>query len=108
MDSHPTQDGSFEDGASCEYDPDAWFQQFHDGDDADGESHPLPTVEQLEKAANIPVYDADGVSRPFKSLYTGNEHIGQRQLIIFIRHFYCFVSPNCTSLHLPHTFSFIH
>jgi hypothetical protein len=117
MDSHATahtQDtetaSTFDemDGASCEYDPDAWFARFHDEDEAEEnfDSHVLPTIAQLDKAANVPVYDADGVSRPFKSLYQGNEHIGQRQLIIFIRHFYCFVSrptamfaPTCIRLH---------
>ena len=92
MDSHPTHDAPSESAAdSCEYDPDAWFAQFHD-DEENVDSHVLPTMAMLDEAANVPVYDADGVSRPFKSLYTGSEHIGQRQLVIFIRHFYCFVS----------------
>lgn len=92
MDTQPTQ--ASDEALSCEYDPDMWFQNFREDDEeVNDESHYLPRPDQLEKAANMPVYDADGVSRTFKSLYTGSEHIGQRQLIIFIRHFYCFVCP---------------
>ncbi|KAI9654423.1 MAG: hypothetical protein M1831_005389 [Alyxoria varia] len=49
----------------------------------------IPTPEQLRQAANLPVVDADGRERSFKSLFRGEDHRGKRQLIIFIRHFYC-------------------
>jgi hypothetical protein len=37
------------------------------------------------------VLDAKGQSRPFKGLYQG-EGVAPRQLIIFVRHFFCGVS----------------
>lgn len=81
-----------DDTDSCSLDPDAWFAQFHDQEiDLVQVSDELPTRSELERAANIPVLDSDGTSRPFQSLFTGDEHIGQRQLIIFVRHFYCAV-----------------
>lgn len=52
----------------------------------------LPPAAMLEKAGELPILSANGLSRPFKSLWQGQEHIGQRQLIVFIRHFYCGVS----------------
>lgn len=58
-------------------------------------SDDLPTPEQLHKADDIPIYDAEGNERPFSSLYRGTEHQGQRQLLIFIRHFYCGVCCFC-------------
>jgi len=56
----------------------------------------LPAAAMLAKAGEIPILSANGLSRPFKSLWEGPQHIGQRQLIIFIRHFYCAVSFNHT------------
>lgn len=38
---------------------------------------------------DIPIYDAEGNARPFSSLYDPETATNQRQLIIFIRHFYC-------------------
>jgi hypothetical protein len=63
----------------------------------------LCTEKEFEEAGNIPIFDAEGNSRPFKSLYTGNQAIGEQQMIIFVRHFFCGVSffsslkccPNC-------------
>jgi hypothetical protein len=52
----------------------------------------LPSEATLEEAGNVPIFDADGNSRPFKSLYSGNQAIGEQQLIIFVRHFFCGVS----------------
>src|SRR5947207_2448346 len=51
-------------------------------------SNDLPNQENIEKCANLSVLDANGESRPFKSLYSG-EGVATRQLIIFVRHFFC-------------------
>ncbi|KAF2452952.1 hypothetical protein BDY21DRAFT_259339, partial [Lineolata rhizophorae] len=53
-----------------------------DGDTA------LPTEEEWSKCADMLVLDAEGKSRPFKSLYAG-EGVAHRQMIIFVRHFFC-------------------
>jgi hypothetical protein len=52
----------------------------------------LPTQSELDIAGDIPIIDADGVSRPFKSLYSGETAIGEQQMVIFVRHFFCLVS----------------
>lgn len=74
--------------------PDQWShtEDHHDDVDLVELSDEPPTSERLAEAGNVPIYDSDGNSRPFRSLYEGVEHQGQRQLLIFIRHFYCGVS----------------
>lgn len=52
-------------------------------------SERLPTDEELEVAGDFLLYDADKKPHTFKSLYSGPEHEGTRQLIVFIRHFFC-------------------
>jgi hypothetical protein len=52
----------------------------------------LPTPEEFEAAGNVPVFDEYGNSRRFKSFYAGPSAIGEQQLIIFVRHFFCKVS----------------
>lgn len=51
----------------------------------------LPTEKDLKKVDDLLVLDAQGQSRPFKDLYKA-PHVAPRQLIIFIRHFFCGVS----------------
>ncbi|KAF2087261.1 hypothetical protein K490DRAFT_15945, partial [Saccharata proteae CBS 121410] len=51
-------------------------------------SQKLPTKEDIEKCADLVVLDVDGKSRPFKTIYSG-EGAAQRQLVIFVRHFFC-------------------
>jgi hypothetical protein len=51
----------------------------------------LPTEQDLQKVGDLLVLDAQGQSRPFKELYDA-PHVASRQLIIFIRHFFCGVS----------------
>jgi hypothetical protein len=51
----------------------------------------IPTEQDLENVGDLLVLDAQGQSRPFKELYNA-PHIAPRQLIIFIRHFFCGVS----------------
>lgn len=48
----------------------------------------IPTEQDLSQVADMLVLDADGQSRPFKELYQA-PHVASRQLIIFIRHFFC-------------------
>jgi hypothetical protein len=48
----------------------------------------IPTEKDLEKVAELLVLDADGQSRPFKEIYDA-PHRAPRQLIVFIRHFFC-------------------
>lgn len=56
------------------------------------ESDNIPSDDQLEKAGEIPIYDANGNTRLFRTLYSGTGLAEQRQLIVFIRFFYCTVS----------------
>ncbi|KAF1836268.1 hypothetical protein BDW02DRAFT_567161 [Decorospora gaudefroyi] len=48
----------------------------------------IPTAKDLSRVADLLVLDAQGESRPFKELYQA-PLIAPRQLIIFIRHFFC-------------------
>ncbi|KAK3063767.1 hypothetical protein LTS18_012917 [Coniosporium uncinatum] len=65
---------------------DAHFDQFRDDLDISDE---YPSQETLKAAGDISIYDADGNSMPFKNLISGETAIGERQLIVFVRHFYC-------------------
>jgi hypothetical protein len=51
----------------------------------------LPSERDLEKVEDLLILDAQGKSRPFKELYDASG-VAPRQLIIFIRHFFCGVS----------------
>lgn len=53
------------------------------------ESEDTPTQEKWLAAGEIPIFDSDGRSRKFKTLYEGEQAIGEQQLIIFVRHFFC-------------------
>ncbi|ORY08988.1 AhpC/TSA antioxidant enzyme-domain-containing protein [Clohesyomyces aquaticus] len=48
----------------------------------------IPTEKELKRVENLLVLDAEGTSRPFKTLYSG-PGVAPRQLIIFVRHFFC-------------------
>ncbi|KAF2469941.1 uncharacterized protein BDR25DRAFT_262503 [Lindgomyces ingoldianus] len=48
----------------------------------------IPTETDLRRVADLLVLDAQGESRPFKTLYEG-QGVAPRQLIIFVRHFFC-------------------
>jgi len=48
----------------------------------------IPTEKDLARVDDMLVLDARGQSRPFKDLYRG-EGVAPRQLIIFVRHFFC-------------------
>ncbi|KAF7196419.1 Peroxiredoxin-like 2C [Pseudocercospora fuligena] len=48
----------------------------------------LPSPQTLAQAGDLKIKDKDGNEIPFKDLYTGKAD-NERQLIIFIRHFFC-------------------
>jgi hypothetical protein len=48
-----------------------------------------PSQQALDLAGDLSIFDAEGNSRPFRSLYEGPRAIGEQQLIIFVRHFFC-------------------
>jgi hypothetical protein len=54
----------------------------------------LPTERDLERVGDLLILDSKGQSRPFKELYAG-EGVASRQLVIFVRHFFCGVSSLC-------------
>ena len=70
-------------------DADDWFGRFRDDLDISDE---CPDRGQLAVAGQVPVYDANGTSRLFSTFFTGLDAIGDRQFIIFVRHFFCGVS----------------
>lgn len=51
----------------------------------------LPSQATLDEVGEINIKDKDGKEVPLKSLYTGKP-ANERQLIIFVRHFFCGVS----------------
>ncbi|TKA63290.1 hypothetical protein B0A49_11103 [Cryomyces minteri] len=73
-------------GTSCHYDADDFFARCREDLDV---SDDYPTASTLAQAGDVPIFDANGQSRPFKSIYSGDTVIGERQLVLFIRHFYC-------------------
>ncbi|KAK8151220.1 AhpC/TSA antioxidant enzyme-domain-containing protein, partial [Phyllosticta citrichinensis] len=79
-DSHAKATKSEESSLAYELDADA---EFH-GD----LSQDLPSQQTVDECAEEHVFGADRKSRKFKSLYAG-EGIATRQLIIFVRHFFC-------------------
>jgi hypothetical protein len=60
----------------------------------------LPSEKELATAGDLLVLDSKGQSRPFKELYQG-EGVAPRQLIIFIRHFFCGVCLSYSSSASP-------
>lgn len=70
--------------------PDDWFARFHSDDDLGGlVSDDCPDRATLAAVQDIPIYDAEGKAIPFGSLHNPATATHQRQLVIFIRHFYC-------------------
>lgn len=69
---------------------DEWFSRFHSDDGIDAfQSDECPDRATLAAVNNIQIYDAEGKPRSFGSLYEPAFATHQRQLIIFVRHFYC-------------------
>lgn len=58
--------------------------------DVKSSSDPLPEEGTIGEISDLEVQDAEGVKKPFRSLYDPDgETASKKQLIIFIRHFYC-------------------
>ena len=75
--------------------PDEWSDEFPDGpesvfDDTDE----CPDGATLAAVQQLPIYDEEGNSHTFGSVYHPDKTTHQRQLVLFIRYFYC---PACTS-----------
>jgi hypothetical protein len=89
-----------EQGKTLDANADSATQEFH-GDIKVSAS--LPSKSTLEKIADLPVFDVDGKSLPFKSLYWPEAKDKKKVMIIFIRHFFCGVSivllPRCRHEH---------
>lgn len=51
----------------------------------------LPTEQDLKRVGDLLVLDSQGVSTPFKEVFGGHGK-AKRQLVIFVRHFFCGVS----------------
>lgn len=49
----------------------------------------LPSKSTLDQTADLPVFDADGKTVPFKSLYWSDGSERKKIMIVFIRHFFC-------------------
>ena len=96
---HPRSESPMTEDDSCQFDSDDWFAQFRGDLDVSDES---PSGASMEVAGNVPVYDAAGNSRMFKSLVSPEEAINDRQLVIFIRHFFCGVSYPSPSTSFTH------
>jgi hypothetical protein len=83
---------------SCELENDDEFERMRVEIDI---SDDLPDEETLKEAGDIPIFDSEGNARSFKSLYDGDMALGEQQLVIFVRHFYCGVcSPTYPLSHL--------
>jgi hypothetical protein len=70
-------------------DSDEWFARFRADDQNDPITDECPDRATLAAAYNIPIYSSDGTSMPFGQLYHPATATHTRQLVIFIRHFYC-------------------
>jgi len=70
-------------------DSDEWFARFRADDQYETITDECPDRATLAAAYNIPIYTADGTPMPFGQLYHPATATHTRQLIIFIRHFYC-------------------
>lgn len=75
-------------------DADEWSARFHSGFHSEGDlavdgEDECPDRATLAAVYDIPVLDIDGTPRPFGTLFDPAYTPHQRQLIIFVRHFYC-------------------
>jgi hypothetical protein len=73
----------------CDFDYEDYFEKIqHEIDISDA----MPDNDRLGDAGKIPIFDSDGKGRPFSSIYSGDTAIGEQQMVIFVRHFFCGVS----------------
>jgi hypothetical protein len=61
--------------------------------ESNSKSSALPSKSILERAADLTIDDARGQAVPFKELYRAEPGQRRHVMIIFIRHFFCGVSP---------------
>lgn len=76
--------------------PEEWFDKFPNNLGPDpylDDTDECPDRATLAAVQHMPIFDAEGKSRTFGSLYEPDIASHQRQLILFIRYFYC---PACT------------
>lgn len=70
--------------------PDDWFARFRsDIDLSAAVTDDCPDRATLAAVYDLPVYASDGSHRPFGSLYDPSYATHQRQMMLFVRHFYC-------------------
>lgn len=75
---------------SADGDTDDWFARFRsDPDLSVAASDDCPDRATLAAVYDLPIYQADGTAQPFGSLYDPAYALHQRQLVLFVRHFYC-------------------
>lgn len=87
---HTSSNDSANGSPACVLSPDDWFARFREDSEYDGtESDLCPDRATLAAVEHIPIFDADGNERTFGSLYDPATATHQRQLVIFVRHFYC-------------------
>lgn len=73
----------------CSFDYEDYFEKIqHEIDISDAR----PDDNLLAQAGKIPIFDSDGKGRPFSSIYSGDTALGEQQMVIFVRHFFCGVS----------------
>ncbi|KAK5107970.1 hypothetical protein LTR62_000515 [Meristemomyces frigidus] len=91
-----THDHDDADSPSCSLPPseavdaDEWLSRFRsDPDLALSVSDECPDRATLAAVYDLPIFAADGTSRPFGSLYDPAYSLHTRQLVLFVRHFYC-------------------
>lgn len=76
--------------SSSDIDADEWFARFRsDPDLALSVSDECPDRATLAAVYDLPIFAADGSARPFGSLYDPAYALHPRQLVLFVRHFYC-------------------
>lgn len=87
------------DDGSCQLDHPDSDQLFEQWQNQIQVSDNLPDAKAVESAGDIAIFDSEGNSRPFKSIYSGDLAIGEQQMVLFVRHFFCGVSfylfPSC-------------
>lgn len=85
-----SKDGDDDDEDVRVVSPDDWFARFRSDSSLDTtQTDACPDRATLAAVQNIPIYDAEGNSHAFGSLYGPATATHQRQLVIFVRHFYC-------------------
>lgn len=71
-------------------DADEWFARFRSEPDlAVAVGDDCPDRATLAAVYDVPIYDASGAARPFGSIYDPTYALHARQLVLFVRHFYC-------------------